>query len=269
MVSASGQDTTAAQRRQTSFKEDTAERPPEVLVEHSVDDGVEHGVHVAKPEGDGERLVRDGAPRAERSEDIEREEGQPARNEGAHDEAQDERGPLLLLARQAPLLPLWVPLGGPRRLHHFHHGLLAAGHAAHVYNLTLRLGSSPSAKDRLAQPQLERLHYRAPAHYPRVRRGGVELAHHVRIDAHRRLPHPLHGGCLLGELAVNGEDGAAVLQRPARRPAARSRRRGDGGEEDGAGGLHSSRRPNHLKRIFRRVQVRPGRVLKREHNTCY
>lgn len=174
--------TATAERRQTSFEQDAAKRTPEVLVEHGVDDGVEHRVHVAQPEGDGEGLLRDVAEGAEGREDVEQEEGQPARNERAHDEPQDERGPLLLLARQPPLLPLRVALDRPRRLHHLHDGLLSARDAAHVDDLPLRLGGGAPAEDGLTEAQLKGFDDGAARHDPRVGRRGVELAHHVRVE---------------------------------------------------------------------------------------
>lgn len=49
----------AAKVARTSFKQDTSERPSKVLIEDGVDYRVQCGVHVAQPEGYGERLTRD------------------------------------------------------------------------------------------------------------------------------------------------------------------------------------------------------------------
>lgn len=94
--------------RALSFEQYPSEGPAEVLVEDSVDDRVESGVHVAEPESDGEGKVWDVTDGTNGGEDVEEEEGEPAGYEGAHDEAQDESGTLFFLPSYPPFLPLRV-----------------------------------------------------------------------------------------------------------------------------------------------------------------
>ena len=96
-------------------EENPLESLPEVLVEDGVDDRVERRVAVAEPEGEGEAPALHAtrrqravfADRADGADAVEEEEGEPAGDEAAHDEAEDEgraplflpRYPLLLLLR--------------------------------------------------------------------------------------------------------------------------------------------------------------------------
>lgn len=75
---------------QTSLEQDAPEGASEVLVEDGIDGRIERRVHVAKPEGDGERRFRYVAMAATcRHQDVQEEEGQPAGDEAAHDQAQN------------------------------------------------------------------------------------------------------------------------------------------------------------------------------------
>jgi len=91
---------------------------PEVLVEDGVDDRVQRRVAVAQPEGEGESPALDAArrqravfaDRADGADAVEEEEREPAGDEAAHDEAEDEGRAPLLLPRDPLLLLLGVLL---------------------------------------------------------------------------------------------------------------------------------------------------------------
>lgn len=112
----------AAHVRQTSLEQYAPKGAPKVLVENRIDGRIEGGVHVAEPECNRERNVRYVAHRARGLRNVQDEERQPARNETAHDQAEDQRGALLLLARNATFL-----LFGIARLWHFGQGRLQFG----------------------------------------------------------------------------------------------------------------------------------------------
>jgi hypothetical protein len=187
----------AAHVRQTSLEQDPPERPAEVLVEDGVDDGIEGRVHVPQPEG---RREGDARNVTDQSQDVHEEEGQPAGDEGAHDQTEDQGGSLLLLPGDPPLLALGIP-----RLLHTRHLLLddvlLAG-ARLVFGGPSVFGRFPT-ENRLAQSQFQWFHDRTTGHHTRIRTARVELAHHVRVDAHRRLPHPGHRRRLLLQFAVH------------------------------------------------------------------
>lgn len=75
-----------------SEAEHLAEGAAEVLVESDVDDGVEHGVGVAEPEHAAAHAVRHVQVGEERAQQRHHEEGQPADDEGRHDDAEGDGG---------------------------------------------------------------------------------------------------------------------------------------------------------------------------------
>ena len=77
----------------------------EVVVEDGVDDRVERRVAVAGPEHDCEDEVWDGEAE-EGGEEVGAEEGQPARHERQHDDAQHKRGASFTRARNLALVSL-------------------------------------------------------------------------------------------------------------------------------------------------------------------
>ena len=99
-------------------EENPLESLPEVLVEDGVDDRVQRRVAVAEPERERESPALHAAgrqwavfaDRADRADAVEEEEGEPASDEAAHDEAEDEGGASLLLPRYPLLLLLRVLL---------------------------------------------------------------------------------------------------------------------------------------------------------------
>lgn len=83
---------TLADERRTAIRlqicqQDPAESLPELRVEDAVDDGVEGRVAVAQPRQELEHHVRD-ARLADGRHDVDAEEGDPAHEESAHDEAE-------------------------------------------------------------------------------------------------------------------------------------------------------------------------------------
>lgn len=94
---------------------------PEILVEDGVDDRIEGRVDVAEPKGEGKAPGLDVALRAHGRQEVEEEEREPARDEGPHDEAQDEGGPLLPRPVDPPPLSGRVhvlPHHHPARINH-------------------------------------------------------------------------------------------------------------------------------------------------------
>lgn len=91
----------AAHIRQTSLKQDAPERPPEVLVEDRIDDGIERRIHVSQPKGRGER---DAGNVVGQSQYIHEKERQPAGDERAHDQSQNQRCSFLFFPRDPTLL---------------------------------------------------------------------------------------------------------------------------------------------------------------------
>lgn len=121
-----------------SFANDSAKGATEVFIEDSIDDGIESRVHVAEPECEGERHLRNLEIREYGLNNVEKEEWQPASNEAAHDEAQNECGTLFLLSRNAPALALGIAgFGGRRRLLFGFDGILTDA----CWLLGLRLGT--------------------------------------------------------------------------------------------------------------------------------
>lgn len=166
-----------------SFEQYAPEAAAEVLVEYRVDHRVDRRVHVAQPEGDGERLWRNVAHRAQGRQYVHEEERQPAGDERSHDQAEYERGAFLLLPGDPPFLPFRVPGLGPR-LARRRTGTAARagrrlmvrvmmaghGHLARVQYVPLglgrrrRFGRLAATEYRLAQPRLDRLHDAALLH---------------------------------------------------------------------------------------------------------
>jgi len=182
----------------SSFEQHAPEAAPEVLVEYRVYDRVDGRVHVAQPEGDGERLRWYVAHRTQRLQYVHEEERKPTGDERAHDEPEYERGALLLLPGDAPLLALGVSGLGPRLARRQVRGrapvsrvrgagpvLVVAvgaaaaaghGHLARVQYVPFGLGRrrlgrlAADAEYRLAEPRLDRLDGAALLHVARVRR---------------------------------------------------------------------------------------------------
>lgn len=73
------------------------ERFPEVPVEVRVNQRIQRGVKVPDPENDSNHRVRVVARAAQAGDDVPQEEGQPAEDEGAHDDPQGPRGLVLPL----------------------------------------------------------------------------------------------------------------------------------------------------------------------------
>lgn len=90
------------------FEQDASKRSAKVLIEDCVDDRIEGGIHVSEPEGNGETPRSHVARRTQRLQDVQEEKGQPAENEGAHDQAENQCRSLLLFSRDSPLLPLRI-----------------------------------------------------------------------------------------------------------------------------------------------------------------
>lgn len=82
----------------------TLEGPTVVQVEYRVDDRVQPRVDVAQPGDEVLELVRGAAALAERQDDVHKEEGQPADDEHAHNDAECACRPSLLRQRDLLLL---------------------------------------------------------------------------------------------------------------------------------------------------------------------
>jgi len=91
-----------------SFKQYPAEGAAEVLVEYGVYERIQRRIHVAEPESDHEGLRGYLKLGEEGLDDVKDKEGQPASDEAAHYEAQDQGCAFLLLSRQSPLLSLRI-----------------------------------------------------------------------------------------------------------------------------------------------------------------
>lgn len=116
--------------------QDLLERAAEVAVQRGVDDGVEQRVGVAQPQEERRDRGRDGRLVPEEgSHECEHEEGQPAEDEGAHDDAQGGRG-LPLFGQEAQL---------PRVRRHADRGRRAGGR---VPRLVGRRAPQPRHQDR-------------------------------------------------------------------------------------------------------------------------
>ena len=89
--------------------QDVRERVLEVAVRHHVDHGVERGVEVPDPEEDADDDVRAVAVVADGHGQVPGEEGQPADEEGAHDDAQGDEGLVLLPPGRVDSVPLTQP----------------------------------------------------------------------------------------------------------------------------------------------------------------
>lgn len=90
--------------------------PPSLPVGHDVDDRVEGGVEVSDPEEDGDDDVGARAIVADGDGQVPQEEGQPAEQEGAHDDAQRHERLVLLAPRRVDAVALAEPWnrGGER-----------------------------------------------------------------------------------------------------------------------------------------------------------
>lgn len=86
-------------------------RPPEVGVEHRVDDRIEGRVHVPQPRDEVYHVLRDVARLAEGQDDVHGEEREPAEDEHPHDDAEDLGGSSLLLETDAFFLFHVAPHG--------------------------------------------------------------------------------------------------------------------------------------------------------------
>lgn len=141
----------------TSLEKDSAEGASKVLVENSVDDGIEGRVHVAQPEGEGEcEIWNIAASLAGRYEDVQEEEWQPARNETSHYNAQNQRRPFLLLPRYSPLLLLRIARPLVRLINH-------RLQFARVVSIYVHLPLVPATEDRMKDAKLGRFHGGAAA----------------------------------------------------------------------------------------------------------
>lgn len=149
-------------QRAVSLEHNSAERATKVLIEHRVDDWVHRGVRVAEPERHGERLVRDVHVREQRLHDVQQEERQPAEDEAAHDQSEDERRSFLLLPGQTAFFAFGVSRLGRFRLYR----LLAD--RSDLGQVSLHLANLLAPEDRMEQPELDRVHHRAPRYHPAV-----------------------------------------------------------------------------------------------------
>lgn len=177
----------AAHICKASLEQYTPKGASEIFVEYGVDRWIQGRVHVAQPKCNVERRLGNVAFGAHRRQNVQEEERQPARDEAAHDQAEDERGAFLLFAGDAPLLLFRVAL-----LLYFRNGRLEFGALGDVL---VRLGLHfdglvvvALAEYRLAQPELERLDHRTAADHARIGARRVEFADHVVVDAHRQRP---------------------------------------------------------------------------------
>ena len=91
--------------------QDVRERVLEVAVRHDVDHRVEGGVEVSDPEEDGDDDVgaRAVGLAADRHREVPREEGQPAEEEGPHNDAQGHEGLVLFAPRSVNAMSLAEP----------------------------------------------------------------------------------------------------------------------------------------------------------------
>lgn len=198
----------AAEARQTSFEEDASESAPEVLVENGVDDWVQRGVHVAQPEDEGEGARRDDTRLTDRYQDIEEEEGEPACDEGAHDEPKDECRALFLLPRQTPLFPLRIFwLHYPWHLFSLYNVQLL--HFTEVDGLALRFRGF-STEYGFTEPKFERFDNGTSTNYTAVRTRWIKLTDHIRVngEARRATSERL---LLLLQVTVDTKGGRAEL----------------------------------------------------------
>lgn len=216
----------------SSFEQHAPEAAPEVLVEYRVYDRIDGRVHVAQPEGDGESLRRYVAHRTQRLQYVHEEERKPARDERAHDEAEYERGALLLLPGDAPLLALGVTGLGPRLARRrrvcgraarvrgtglvlmvINAAAARHGHLARVQYVPFGLGRrrlgrlAADAEYGLAQPRLDRFDGAALLHVARVRRRRFQFADHVRVHGHAGRSAP---AAAAAQVAVDRQPAAAL-----------------------------------------------------------
>lgn len=214
--------TIAAHVRQTSLKQYAPERAPKVLVENRVDRRIQCRVHVPEPKGYREGHIRYVTCRTRRLRDVQYEERQPARNETAHNQAQNQGGAFLLLARNATLL-----LFGITRFHRFRRQhRLQFGHLDVRLPLVhwccrcaaaaarRRCGRDHTANDtriihhaafrtfcirflaeyRLTEPKFQRFDDRTTTDYARIRTGRIEFANHVDVNTNAERSAPCSTG---------------------------------------------------------------------------
>lgn len=174
----------AAHICKASLEQYTPKGASEIFVEYRIDRWIQCRIHIAQPKCNVECRFGNVAFGAHRRQYVQKEERQPARNEAAHDQAQDERGAFLFFAGDASLLLFWVAL-----LLYFRYGRLQFGAFGDVFvRLRFHFDSFMMislAEYRLAQAKFQRLNDRTPAYHTRIRARRIKFADHVVVNAHR------------------------------------------------------------------------------------